>query len=29
MNIAAITVRHWLVGLSGLASGMMAALLIR
>ena len=28
MNIAAIPVRQWLIGLSGLASGMIAALLI-
>ncbi len=29
MNIAAVTLRQWLVALSGLASGMTLALLIR
>ena len=28
MNIAAIPLRQWLIGLSGLASGMAAALLL-
>lgn len=28
MNIAAISLRQWLIGLSGLASGMAAALLL-
>jgi len=28
MSIAALTLRQWLIGLSGLASGMVAALLL-
>ena len=28
MNIAAISVRHWVIALSGLASGMVSALLL-
>ena len=29
MNIAALPLRQWLIGLSGLASGMAVALLLR
>jgi hypothetical protein len=29
MNIAAISLRQWLIGLSGLASGMAAALFLQ